>query len=77
MGHRDTFPEMLGFGAIGLLVLLGLSSIPAWITHCATLIIRLVNHIGDPVFNAILLATGAIIAPIGVIHGWLIWFGLA
>lgn len=65
-----------GSGALGL-VLLALSTIPAWITHCATQIMRLVEHSCDPFWNAVVLVVGALFAPVGVIHGYLIWFGLA
>lgn len=55
-------------GFIFLWVSLVISSIAAWITH----IVHTLSN-GEWGF----LIAGAIFAPIGVIHGWLIWLGLA
>lgn len=64
---------LIGFGVI----LLVASCIPAWVTHCATQIVRLIEGVGEPFWNAVVLVLGALFAPLGVIHGWLIWFGVA
>ena len=77
MRHTNTMSEMLGFWGVCLLVVIGLSAIPAWVTHCATQITRLIDGHGDTFVNALVLVIGAIFAPAGVIHGWLIWFGIA
>ena len=47
----------------GILILL---SLPAWITH-------VIVCISDE--RWIFLLAGAICAPVGVIHGWGVWFG--
>lgn len=44
-----------------------ISAIPAWFTH---IIVCLLAE------KYLLLLVGAIIAPVGVIHGWGIWFGV-
>lgn len=62
---------------VGIIVTFAVLALPAWVTHCATQIARLADGSGDAFWNAIVLVLGAIFAPIGVIHGWLIWFGLA
>lgn len=56
------------FGAFGIagFVLAALSAIPAWITH----VVYCINH-----ELWIFLLAGGLVAPIGVIHGWGIWFG--
>jgi hypothetical protein len=56
------------FGLILFWWALILSSIAAWVTHVVHTLIN-----GEWGF----LIAGAILAPIGVIHGWLIWFGIA
>jgi hypothetical protein len=72
-----TLTEMTGFFGVVFAVVAVLSIIPAWITHCATLIARLADGNGDSFWNAVLLVIGALFAPIGVVHGWMIWLGLA
>ena len=55
------------FGSsIVLWVLIVITAIPAWITH-------IVVCIRDETF--VLLLAGAIVFPVGVIHGWGCWFG--
>lgn len=60
--------EKGGFGCLAVTILLALSAIPAWITHVVTCI-------QEEAWG--FLIAGAILAPIAVIHGWMIWFGLA
>lgn len=62
---RDLVLGLMASGT-GMLVLIALFG--AWVTHCATCIM------GGSWF---LLIMGAIVAPVGVVHGWLIWCGLA
>jgi hypothetical protein len=47
-------------------VIIGFSAIPAWITHVITTI---------QTEQWVFLLAGAICAPVGVIHGWGLWFG--
>lgn len=54
-------------GCLGLMIVMILLSIPAWITHVITTIQS---------EQWVLLVVGAFVPPIGVIHGWGIWFGL-
>ncbi len=46
---------------------IGLSGVPAWFTH----VVRCINT-----EEWIFLLAGAIMAPIGIIHGWGIWCGV-
>ena len=55
------------FGITGLIIMI-ISLIPAWITH-------IVVSIQEEAWG--FLIAGAIAFPVGIIHGWLIWFGLA
>lgn len=50
--------------ALGVLVI---SAIPAWFTH----VIHCIQS-----EEWVFLLAGAIFAPIGVIHGWGLWFGV-
>ena len=55
-------------GGFGLMIVLALlSAFPAWITHVVVCI---------KAQEWIFLLAGAIFAPIGVIHGWGVWFGV-
>lgn len=54
-----------GFLGTGLVVFI-LSAIPAWFTH----VIFCIQH-----QEWIFLLAGAIFFPIGIIHGWGLWFG--
>lgn len=63
----------LGGGAIVLWVLLVLSAIPAYVTH---LIWVLSNLNADNAVTIIVFGLfAAIVAFVGVVHGWSIWFG--
>lgn len=48
------------------MILLAISTLPAWLTH---VIVTIQNE------QWVFLLAGAIFAPIGVIHGWGLWFG--
>ena len=55
------------FSPICLWLLLFVTSLAGWLTHVITCIVR---------EEWLLLIAGAVMAPIGVIHGVGIWFGL-
>jgi len=57
------FGTTLGCGFVVVL----LSAIPAWVTH---VIFCIQNQ------DWIFLLAGAIFFPIGIVHGWGLWFGL-
>ena len=57
----------LPFGCAIALIVLAISAIPAWITH-------VIVCIKDETW--VFLLAGAIFAPVGVIHGWGVWFGV-
>lgn len=54
-------------GCLAFTIIMLVLSVPAWLTHCVTCILS---------EQWVLLAIGAVIAPVGVVHGWMIWFGL-
>lgn len=64
-------------GTFVAFVVMWLTSLFAFVTHCSTLVSRLMNGEGDAFWNAVLLILGVLAAPIGGIHGLLIWFGAA
>ena len=54
-------------GCLGLSILMGVTSLAAWVTHVITCI---------QAQAWILLAIGAFVAPVGVVHGFMIWLGM-
>jgi len=58
---------------LAVVALIG-SVIAGWITHIVVTINYLFSG-GDSIAYAALLVVGAFMAPVGVIHGWGIWFG--
>lgn len=59
--------DLFGGGLVLAWLAIALSTIPAWVTH----VIVCINS-----EKWIFLLAGAIFAPIGVIHGWGVWFGV-
>jgi Ca2+/Na+ antiporter len=66
MKKPDDTITVMGAVAVGMFLLTLVSAIPAWITH-------VVHCISNSEF--IFLLAGAIFFPIGIIHGWGLWFG--
>jgi hypothetical protein len=50
--------------------------VAAWITHVVWIIKALASAAGATVGQMVLGALGAFMPPIGVIHGFMIWFGV-
>jgi len=68
----------LAVGTGATFVAVTLASIPAYLTHIVVMLMRIFNGSSDDAaWSVAVLIGGALIAPIGVVHGWLIWFGLA
>lgn len=63
-----TKTQSIGLGFILFWITFIIANFAAWITH---VVHTLTN--GEWGF----LIAGAILAPIGMVHGWLIWFGIA
>lgn len=64
-----------GIGAIvGALALLA-ATLGAWLTHIIVAINALVSDAAVSVGYGFLLVAGAIIPPVGMIHGWGVWIG--
>lgn len=63
MNNRGIIENGCGILTIFLII----SCIPAWITHVITTI---QNE------QWVLLVVGAIVAPVGIVHGWGIWLGI-
>ena len=53
-------------GCYWIVAVFALTALPAWVTH-------VIVCISDE--RWIFLLAGAICAPVGVIHGWGVWFG--
>ena len=64
--------------AIGLAGIIGafiVSSIAAYCTHLVWVIGKLAGDGGVTIGQGILGLAGAVVPPVGVVHGWMIWFG--
>jgi hypothetical protein len=72
---RLDFEEKVQLGCSFAGIFLVLSSIAAWITHVAWIIGALTSANGATSGQMILGAIGALVPPVGVIHGVMIWFG--
>ena len=66
--------EKFGFGLMATLIVALISAIPAWITHVIVAINAFATGVDVPLGYGILLAFEIWVPPIGVIHGWGIWF---
>lgn len=67
---QDTTYLILGLFSIFVVI----SSIAAWLTHVIWSI-KLLMAATTPLWNQVVLAViGALFAPVGVIHGWILWF---
>lgn len=67
--------EKFGVAGFGFIALLIISSIAAWVTHIIVAIGALVGGTSVSIGYGILLAVGVFMPPVGVIHGWGVWFG--
>ena len=59
---------------VGLFVTI-LTMLAAWLTHVITTIQALATPGGSEAVEIAVLVVGTLMAPIGVIHGIMIWFG--
>lgn len=57
------------------IITLGLSCLVAWITHVVWIIGTLASDAGATVGQIALGGIGAFMPPVGVIHGFMVWFG--
>ena len=69
MRHTDS-----GMGFFLAAIGLAIAAVAGWVTHIVVTIQYLVGG-GDSIAYAALLVVGAFMAPVGMIHGWGIWFG--
>lgn len=61
--------------AAGLtMIMFGITAIAAWVTHVIWIIKTLASPVGATVGQMVLGAIGAFMPPIGVVHGFIIWF---
>ena len=63
--------DQAGIVFIGIVV----ACLGAWATHIVWVILKLSSDLGITVGQAVLGVIGSFIPPIGVIHGFMIWFG--
>lgn len=54
-------------GGVMFMVAFVLATVGAWVQH-------LITTVSEEMW--VLLVVGAIIPPVGVLHGWLVWFGV-
>lgn len=64
-----------GFGVLAIITI-ALSTIPAWLTHVVGTLIAIADGKGNALAEVGVLLVGALIPPVGVIHGWMMWFGV-
>lgn len=67
MKYRTPFADGAFFGCLGFAILLAVTSVAAWATH----VITCIQH-----HEWGFLVAGAIAAPVAVVHGFGIWFGM-
>jgi len=67
--------DKLGALMVGVGITFFISAIAAWGTHIIVAIQALVGTETVSVGYGVLLAVGAFMPPVGVIHGYGIWFG--
>ena len=65
-----------GWNLTGLLIALTLtlSAMVAWVTHVVWIVKALASDAGATAGQIVLGLLGAVIPPVGVIHGYIIWF---
>lgn len=67
--------EKLGLAGAGVVGLFVLSCLAAWVTHIIVAIGALIGSTSVSIAYGILLAVGVFMPPVGVIHGFGVWFG--
>lgn len=64
---------MKTFGFFGAVFVI--SCIASWLTHVVWIIAKLAGNAGATAGQIVLGILGSFVPPIGVIHGFMIWFG--
>lgn len=57
--------------------LFAMTALAGWLTHVVWIIRKLAGDNGATVGQMVLGAIGAIVPPVGTLHGWLMWIGVA
>jgi len=70
-----TIAEGEGAGCAFVGLMIGFTSIAAWITHVIWVIRILAAPEGTTIGRIVLAVCGVFFPPVGVIHGGMIWFG--
>ena len=63
-------------GAVATLIF-GLAAIAGYLTHVVWTIHKLSGDVGITLGQTVLGVLGTLAPPLGVLHGWLMWLGLA
>ncbi len=71
--HVEGF--MGGVLALGMVSFI-IACIAAWATHVVWVIGKLASDAGATAGQIVLGAVGAFMPPVGVVHGFMIWFGI-
>lgn len=81
---RNTYKVSVNTGSatgdalVGALAVCVIISFPlAWITHIIWIIKALASEAGATAGQMVLGALGAFMPPIGIVHGYMIWLGVA
>jgi hypothetical protein len=69
--NSDAITGFLGF----VVITYGIACVVAWITHVVWIIGKLASDHGATVGQMVLGAIGAFMPPVGIVHGFMIWFG--
>ena len=65
----------MGLTTALLILSAAISSFAAWITHIVFCISAITSAGGNVLGGVAMLLFGVLVPPLGVIHGWMIWFG--
>lgn len=76
--YRITYSRSGDGGGAVLFTILGIAMtfVAAWVTHMVWVIKVLASDKGATAGQMVLGAIGAFMPPVGVLHGFLIWFGV-
>lgn len=63
-----------GMGVVAFYTLAVIAAVGAWITHVVWIIQHLASSVGATAGQIVLGILGTVVPPIGVIHGFILWF---
>lgn len=75
-GRRHYLSDAVGASMVVGIFALIFACVAAWATHVIWVIGKLASDAGATAGQIVLGAVGAFMPPVGVIHGFMIWFGV-